>query len=147
MANKVRTHRGRLIDLDEIKIKNQETVAIGNMNVNARGDQIDEYGRVIRQRDEIARESNKKIKSTTNSRTSVISAFEDEDDSPVELVDDTKAIERNTKKPQSKDTSSSTNTTNKSTNNSGNSNDDKSSGTTGKDSKSTSTTGTKKTDL
>lgn len=98
MAKRVRTHRGRFIDLEEIKIKNQEAVAVGNMNVNARGDQIDEYGKVIKSRDAIARDHNRTFKSATNTKASVISAFEDDDDDIVELKDDPKAIERNAKK-------------------------------------------------
>lgn len=139
MAKRVRTHRGRFIDLEEIKIKNQESVAVGNMNVNARGDQIDEYGRIVRDRDEISREHNKQFKSNTNARASVISAFEDEDDAPVELTDDPKAIERNTKKTsgnsQSKDNSKSSTSSGSSSNNSATK-----STTTSKDSKGTSQT-------
>lgn len=102
MANKVRTHRGRYVDLDEIKMKNQEAVAIGNMNVNARGDEIDEFGNIVKSRDSVAREKNTLHKTATNARASVISAFEDDDDEMAELKDDPKAIERNKKQAESK---------------------------------------------
>lgn len=97
MANKVRSHRGRVVDMDEIKIKNQEAVALGNMNVNARGDTIDEYGRITKSRDEVARDNIKKQAHSATTKASIISSFED-DDEVVELRDDPKAIERNTKK-------------------------------------------------
>ncbi len=97
MVNKVRSHRGRTVDMDEIRIKNQESVAIGNMNVNARGDHIDEFGRVMKTRDEVARERIKSTPKTSTAQASIISSFED-DDEVVEIQDDQKAIDRNSKK-------------------------------------------------
>lgn len=44
------THRsalGRAIDMGQIAAKNENVRAVGNMNVNARGDTIDSHGRVI----------------------------------------------------------------------------------------------------
>lgn len=44
------THRsalGRTIDMGQIAAKNEHVRAVGNMNVNARGDTIDSHGRVI----------------------------------------------------------------------------------------------------
>jgi len=101
MSNKMRSHRGIMVDMEEIKIKNQEAVAVGNMNVNARGDEIDEYGRVFKSRDQKARENIKARKTSTNSNASVISSFEDEMDDVVEIKDDPKAIEKNSKKASS----------------------------------------------
>lgn len=44
------THRsalGRPVDMGQIAAKNEHVRAVGNMNVNARGDTIDTHGRVI----------------------------------------------------------------------------------------------------
>ena len=44
------THRsalGRTIDMGQIAAKNEHVRAVGNMNVNARGDTIDSHGRVV----------------------------------------------------------------------------------------------------
>ena len=42
-----RTALGRTIDMGQIAAKNEHVRAVGNMNVNARGDTIDSHGRVI----------------------------------------------------------------------------------------------------
>lgn len=42
-----RTAQGRKLDMAQLAAKNEKTRAVGNMNVNARGDTIDNQGRVI----------------------------------------------------------------------------------------------------
>ena len=42
-----RSAQGKLVDMNALVAKNQKTRAVGNMSVNARGDSIDSYGRVI----------------------------------------------------------------------------------------------------
>jgi hypothetical protein len=44
---KYRTAQGRTIDMTELLAKNERTRAVGNMKVNARGDTIDAYGKII----------------------------------------------------------------------------------------------------
>jgi hypothetical protein len=44
---KYRTAQGKVIDMSQLASKNEKTRAVGNMNVNARGDTIDSQGRVI----------------------------------------------------------------------------------------------------
>lgn len=46
MAN-YRTAQGKTIDMGALVAKNERARAVGNMKVNARGDTIDSYGRVI----------------------------------------------------------------------------------------------------
>lgn len=92
MANKIRTHRGRVIDLDDIKMKNQTSTTVGNMNVNARGDELDEWGNIIKPRDQVAREKNSSM-SRKSTNASVISSFED--DEVYELKDDPNVINKN----------------------------------------------------
>ena len=41
-----RSARGQPIDMATLAAKNEKVRAVGNMNVNARGDVIDSYGRV-----------------------------------------------------------------------------------------------------
>lgn len=47
MAKTHKTAQGKTIDMDSLRAKNEEVRAVGNMRVNARGDVIDAYGRVI----------------------------------------------------------------------------------------------------
>jgi hypothetical protein len=40
--------RGKTIDMSTLATKNEKTRAVGNMNVNARGDIIDPHGKIVR---------------------------------------------------------------------------------------------------
>jgi hypothetical protein len=40
--------RGKTIDMSTLATKNEKTRAVGNMNVNARGDVIDPHGKIVR---------------------------------------------------------------------------------------------------
>lgn len=42
-----RSAMGKVVDMAALAAKNQRTRAVGNMKVNARGDTIDSFGRVI----------------------------------------------------------------------------------------------------
>ena len=56
MPNIKRTARGAAIDMDVLRLNNETAVAVGNMKVNARGDEIDDMGRIVRTRDQIIAE-------------------------------------------------------------------------------------------
>jgi hypothetical protein len=57
MSQKIyKTMQGRAVDLDSLRIQNELTPAIGNASLNARGDQIDAQGNIIKTREEIAAE-------------------------------------------------------------------------------------------
>lgn len=45
-----RTAQGKVVDLGAIQLQNEETRAVGNMNVNARGDLIDHQNRPVARR-------------------------------------------------------------------------------------------------
>ena len=42
-----RTAQGKVIDMGKLMLQNEKTRAVGNMNVNARGDLIDDKNQVI----------------------------------------------------------------------------------------------------
>jgi hypothetical protein len=51
MTNKIyKTAQGQSIDLGAIILKNEHVRAVGNMNVNARGDRLDGAGQVVDQK-------------------------------------------------------------------------------------------------
>lgn len=52
MGKVYRTAQGKSVDMDNLRLKNENTPALGNMNVNARGDQLGPGGKVIRPREE-----------------------------------------------------------------------------------------------
>ena len=50
-----RTNQGQMIDMDALALKNEKEIALGNMKVNARGDKLGKGGKVIAERDQVAR--------------------------------------------------------------------------------------------
>ena len=51
-----RTMQGRMVDIEKLRAVNENTRAIGNMNVNARGDVIGTGGHVVKSKETIMRE-------------------------------------------------------------------------------------------
>jgi len=53
MTNKTyRSAQGKTVDLGALMLQNESVRAVGNMNVNARGDRIDEQGNQLATRSE-----------------------------------------------------------------------------------------------
>jgi hypothetical protein len=52
MGNKFRTAHGKSIDIDNLRLQNEKTIAVGNMKVNARGDQLGRGGEVVQTRNQ-----------------------------------------------------------------------------------------------
>jgi formylmethanofuran dehydrogenase subunit E len=48
--------RGKPVDIDLLRKKNELTPAVGNARVNARGDELGPGGKIVRKREEIIRE-------------------------------------------------------------------------------------------
>lgn len=59
MATHHRTARGIQVDMDRLRLANEKTIAVGNMKVNARGDQLGPGGKVIKTRTQVLAEKNK----------------------------------------------------------------------------------------
>ncbi len=45
--------RGKEIDMEKMSMRFEKTPAVGNMKVNARGDEIGEGGKVVRTREQV----------------------------------------------------------------------------------------------
>ena len=45
--------RGKEIDMEKLSLRNEKTPAVGNMKVNARGDELGEGGKIIRTREQV----------------------------------------------------------------------------------------------
>ena len=64
MTKKVyRTAQGRIVDFGALEVQNEHVRAVGNMNVNARGDKLDANGNVISTR---SQQVNRNLDRTTN---------------------------------------------------------------------------------
>jgi len=56
MGKTVRSMRGKEIDMEKLNLRNETLPAVGNMKVNARGDEIGKGGQVVRTREEILKD-------------------------------------------------------------------------------------------
>jgi hypothetical protein len=45
--------RGREIDMEKLNLRNEMQPAVGNMKVNARGDELGPGGKIVRTREEV----------------------------------------------------------------------------------------------
>ena len=58
-----RTARGKMVDMGRLLLQNENVRAVGNMNVNARGDVLDDKNQVIDKRQkQLQRNYNKQVK-------------------------------------------------------------------------------------
>ena len=72
MTKKVyRTAQGRVVDLGALEAQNEHVRAVGNMNVNARGDKLDANGQVISTR---SQQVNRNLDRATNTAPGPIPA-------------------------------------------------------------------------
>jgi hypothetical protein len=53
MSKIYKTARGRMVDIDKVKLANETTVAVGNMRVNARGDIIGAGNQIAATRNQV----------------------------------------------------------------------------------------------
>jgi len=51
-----RSMRGKLVDMDLLRKRNELTPAVGNARVNARGDELGPGGKILRKREEVVKE-------------------------------------------------------------------------------------------
>lgn len=57
MAQNIRmTALGQRVNIDQLRLINERAVAVGNMNVNARGDEVNPNGEIIKSRNEIMKD-------------------------------------------------------------------------------------------
>ena len=51
-----RTMRGKYIDMENLRKKNELVPAVGNVNVNARGDELGFGGKIVKKREDVVKE-------------------------------------------------------------------------------------------
>ncbi len=56
MKRTYKTAQGQLIDIDALRLANEDAIAVGNMKVNARGDQLGPGGEVLKTRNQTMNE-------------------------------------------------------------------------------------------
>lgn len=70
MTQKIyRTAQGKVIDMGKLMLQNEKTRAVGNMNVNARGDVIDDRNEVIETKNtSVKKQYDRTVKPQTGNR-------------------------------------------------------------------------------
>ena len=53
MGRRYRTAQGKAVDLDGLILVNERTIAVGNMGVNARGDELGPGGTIVNTRNQV----------------------------------------------------------------------------------------------
>jgi hypothetical protein len=53
MSRVYKTAKGKMVDMDQVKLSNENVIAVGNMKVNARGDKLGPGGEVVATRNQI----------------------------------------------------------------------------------------------
>ena len=56
MGKTYRSAQGKMIDMEALRLRNELVPAIGNMRVNARGDQLGPGGKIVKTREQIMAE-------------------------------------------------------------------------------------------
>jgi hypothetical protein len=64
--NVYRSAQGKAVNMDTLRLLNEKETAVGNMNVNARGDEISTDGTVVRSRQDIMKDHYSSIKPATD---------------------------------------------------------------------------------
>ena len=59
MARQYTSARGKLVDMEKLRQANEGNIALGNMGVNARGDELGPGGRIVRTREEVIKAYNR----------------------------------------------------------------------------------------
>lgn len=88
MGKQHRTALGKAVDMDHLRLLNEDTIAVGNMKVNARGDELGPGGVVIRNRNQVMDEYYR-----LNSPTPIDSTVVPNDKPRQELADIGQAVE------------------------------------------------------
>jgi hypothetical protein len=77
------TMQGKQLDMEKLALKNELTPAVGNVQVNARGDELGPGGQIIRKREDVLAEyykqNNRAVKDDVITRTGRKETVKDQD--------------------------------------------------------------------
>jgi hypothetical protein len=94
MGNKYKTAHGKTIDIDTLRLQNEKTIAVGNMKVNARGDQLGRGGEIIQTRNQLMAQQYPKMQTPIATNDTVNDVAPDgESFDPPEVQEEIKPLE------------------------------------------------------
>jgi|TARA_B100000214_G_scaffold271232_1_gene201557 hypothetical protein len=85
-----RTMQGKNIDMDLLRQRNELTPAVGNVRVNARGDELGPGGKIVRKREDVLRDYYEDNVPATEFETPAPSVKEEADEAPAVQVEEVK---------------------------------------------------------
>lgn len=56
MPKVYKSAQGKIVDMEKLRLASEDTIAVGNMKVNARGDQIGRGGKIVKTRNQLMKE-------------------------------------------------------------------------------------------
>ena len=93
MGNKYKTAHGKTIDIDNLRLVNEKTIAVGNMKVNARGDQLGRGGEIVQTRNQTMTQQYGKLRSPIATDSVPNVAPDGESFDPPEIQEEIKPLE------------------------------------------------------
>ena len=93
-----RTAGGQIIDINRIRLQNENAITVGNTSTNARGDRLGAGGQIVKKRDDIMRENLKRQQGSplTNLPSSASPTFSIDPDPVAEELPPVPGIENET---------------------------------------------------
>lgn len=82
-----RTAMGKVVDMGALMLQNENTRAVGNMNVNARGDKLDSANKVIDRKTQQIKRQNKKQTNVSNVPMATTASKQQVEEMPVDPTD------------------------------------------------------------
>lgn len=69
-----RSMQGKEVDMQKLVMQNEMTIAVGNVKVNARGDELGAGGKIIKKREDVLREAEGGVPDQVNTRSTASTA-------------------------------------------------------------------------
>lgn len=66
-----RSMQGKEVDMQKLVMQNEMTIAVGNVKVNARGDELGPGGKIIKKREDVLREPTNSVPNQISTRNAV----------------------------------------------------------------------------
>lgn len=96
MSKIYRTAKGNYVNMDELRSANETKVAAGNMNINARGDELGSGGHIVRnvaERARAAQQNTKQTKTNVSLKPTITQPEKNLVEESVEAIEDNKPQE------------------------------------------------------
>jgi hypothetical protein len=89
-----RSSKGKLVDMENLRLSNEKSIAVGNMKINARGDELGQGGQIVKTRNERMNQQYPKMQSPIASDNNINNVAPDGTSfDPPEVKEEIKPVE------------------------------------------------------